>query len=248
MTSRFSSLEHSVQKNGLLSTLHIFYLYLQYKLLGKALFSYKGEQFHLRPHTTDFSVFREIFLDHEYDLPLQRNNQVIVDLGANIGISPLYFSKYYPASTIYAIEADSENYAVLEANVKGKSNIFPTHAAIWNDNTPVFIETNTLHWARRVSDHQQEGSNVQGITLDHFMNEKGIDHIHILKVDIEGSEIQLFQYLKQQPALLHKIDNIIIETHDWIVPGCSKAVFDCLAEVNYNVQITEDKFLISLSH
>jgi len=246
MSTRVASLEISFKKNGFFGTIRIFYLYILHKFFFKQQIQYKGDKINLRPRTSDFVVFREIFMDHEYDLALDRENKTIVDLGANIGISSLYFSRYYPGSIIYALEADKENYSALVTNVKEKENIIALHKAIWNDNIPVFIENNSSHWARKVSEVHKEGNDVPGVTLEKLMTDYNITRIHILKVDIEGSEIQLFQYLRKEKHLLKKVDNIIVETHDWNTPGCSKAVFDCLSEVKYNLFITGEKFLIKL--
>jgi FkbM family methyltransferase len=246
MSSRLSSIEISVAKNGFLSTVRILYLYVLFKYLRKTSFLFKREKINLRSGTSDFSVFREVFMEHEYDLEWKKEEMVIVDLGANIGMSTLYFSKYYPNSTIYAIEADNENYSVLLENIKGKKGIIALHNAIWKDNSPVFIEKTSSHWARSVTSNQTEGSAVLGITLGSLFTDYKITKIDILKIDIEGSEIQLFQYLKANNDLLKKINTIVVETHDWMTPGCSKAIFDCLSETQYNLSISGEKFLIKL--
>lgn len=246
MSNRISSLEISIKKNGFFPTLRIFYLYLLHKFFSKNRITFKGDRIWLRPGTSDFSVFREISMEHEYALNIERENRIIVDLGANIGISSLYFARYYPGSKIYALEADKENFELLLKNTEGRANITPLHNAIWKENAAVFIESNSSHWARKVSNSSAEAGNVPGITLDKLMADQHLERIHLLKVDIEGSEIELFNYLSGRPDILDKIDCIIVETHDDTTPGCAKAVFDSLRGIKYNVLIRGEKFFIKL--
>src|SRR5438105_14608471 len=88
-----------------------------------------GHQVYLRPTPSDISIFFQIFVKREYDTTqwqqhsnLQREyhailNQgripIIIDAGANIGLSALWFNGRYPQAIIYAIEPDDANMAVL---------------------------------------------------------------------------------------------------------------------------------------
>lgn len=54
--------------------------------------------------------------------------RVILDCGANIGITALYFAERYRNARIFCIEADPENFEVLKQNVAGITASFPCSA------------------------------------------------------------------------------------------------------------------------
>src|SRR5438128_1024549 len=60
----------------------------------------------IRPSTSDLRVVLKVLADHEYTTPLPINPKLIIDAGANIGISALYFANRYPNARIYAIEPE----------------------------------------------------------------------------------------------------------------------------------------------
>ena len=61
---------------------------------------------------------------------------------------------------------------------------------------------------------------VQGMTVDTIMKEHGIDHIDIIKIDIEGAEREVFR----DPSLwLEKVDALIVELHEHMKPGCNRS-------------------------
>ncbi|WP_315817028.1 hypothetical protein [Paraflavitalea speifideaquila] len=71
---------------------------------------WKGRQVHLRKATTDFCVFRQVLVFDQYTIKGLKSEEVetIVDLGANIGLSVLYFKVKYPSARIIAVEPEKE--------------------------------------------------------------------------------------------------------------------------------------------
>jgi hypothetical protein len=82
----------------------------------------------LRRNTSDKHVFRQIFITKDYNIPLKIKPKLIVDAGANVGYSSLWFSRKYPKSKIIAIEPEDSNYEVLIKNTDSNDNIFPVKA------------------------------------------------------------------------------------------------------------------------
>lgn len=138
---------------------------------------------------------------------------VVIDLGANRG----YFAQEVNAAygcTCYALEAMPDLYAAIPKTEK----IHPFHYAIAPTNAPITFN---------VSDQEESGSlhalptamitetiTVPGITLEKFMADQGIEQVDLLKVDIEGAEIELFQTLSDET--LGKIKQIAVEFHDFL--------------------------------
>jgi len=64
------------------------------------------------------NLYREVFLNNEYFFESNTNKPIIVDCGANIGTSTLYFKTLFPKSTILAFEANPVTFQMLEKNVR----------------------------------------------------------------------------------------------------------------------------------
>src|SRR5579864_5909313 len=79
---------------------------------------------YLRAGTSDYSILKQIFVDDEYE-PLRNLDgpKCIIDCGANVGFSSLYFARLYPSAHILAIEPDEENAAVFLRNLTGYAEI-----------------------------------------------------------------------------------------------------------------------------
>src|SRR5690606_32260101 len=63
------------------------------------------------------NMYEEIFVNHEYAFKTETESPLIVDCGANIGLSTLYFKSQYPQSRIIAFEPDKQNIELLKHNI-----------------------------------------------------------------------------------------------------------------------------------
>lgn len=85
----------------------------------------------LRLGSSDISVFNGIFRWLEYGWDLQRDPRTVVDGGAYIGLSAIYFTMRYPGVRVIAVEASESNFKLLVRNTSAFPNITPVHAALW---------------------------------------------------------------------------------------------------------------------
>jgi FkbM family methyltransferase len=184
----------------------------------------------IRPHTTDLWTVMETFERQVY-LPLcsMPDAKVIVDLGANIGDSAVYFAQKYPQAKIIAVECDESNYQLLLTNVKPYTNVIPVKAAIWGEKKKLSLACGQGKNEPHVSDTATGGplDFVDGITMDEVISEYQLDRIDILKIDIEGAEKSLFE---QDCSWLAKVHTMGIEFHDWRIKGCTTACFAALTK------------------
>lgn len=189
----------------------------------------------LREGTSDWMTFDQVFVDEDYDLrSLPRYGDVvrayrairasgkaplIVDLGANIGLSALYFSLTWPDARIVAVEPDAENFALLSANVAQSPSIEPRCAAAASSTGSLAIldpgaDKNAVRTATAASG---KGPTVDAVPVSAIVQARAGDCApFIAKIDIEGAEAELFS------ANLEWIDAfplIVIELHDWLYPG-----------------------------
>ena len=85
---------------------------------------------------TDLHVLHEIGVDPAYPLADDLRPDVIVDLGAHIGIATMYFVAAHPDARVIAVEPDSALVVGLRDHVKGEP-VTVVHAAIAGSRDPV---------------------------------------------------------------------------------------------------------------
>jgi len=200
----------------------------------------------LRRGTSDLFCLQNVFLDQEYTTPFQVDPRVIVDGGANIGMTTLFFSQKYPRAKIVAIEPESSNFEILKKNCSGLSNVVLIHAALWPTDQDLVIQDPTLEkWAFSV-DVKKNGSGselVRAVTVPALLRQLGIEYIDILKLDIEGAERELFK--EGTESWLGSVGQIIIELHDRIVSGCASAFYSKIARYPFNQATRADNVFIN---
>ncbi len=153
---------------------------------------------------------REIFLDQVYKFTANSETPLIIDCGANIGLSVIYFKYLYPNSRIIAFEPDPEIFKVLQTNVNifGFTQVQLWQKALWNSDTDVsFRPEGSLGGAIATSNiAEDEVIQVQSVRLGSFLNQK----VDFLKLDIEGAEYEVLQDCEEG---LHNVDYLFVEYH-----------------------------------
>jgi FkbM family methyltransferase len=188
----------------------------------------------IRLGTTDVGAFKHVFIDEEYALPLDRNMSIVIDAGANCGMSAVYFALRYPLARIYAIEPDPSNFAILKKNAQSFPQITPIHAALWSrDGYLGVIDPGEGHWAIRVEDRKSQ-TVVPALTIPTMLRQYGIDHIGLLKLDIEGAECETLAFASEWIGC---VDAICAELHDRFRDGCSRA-FE-VATIDFPIRWTQ---------
>ena len=190
-----------------------------------------------RPNTSDFAVFRQIFLKRQYrGLDVVQRPSLIVDCGANVGYSAAYFLTRFPEATLIAVEPDPENCAILEANLApfaGRYRIF--RCAVWSRETGLTWDETPYRdgreWARMVRPLRPgESPLLAGTTIPVLLRESHAERISILKVDIERSERVLFS--ENSGEWLGRVDNLVVELHD---DECASAFSEAIADQGFAV-------------
>ena len=159
-------------------------------------FSVKGRQMKMR-FPTYKALYKSIFIDQEYAFYIKATNPRILDLGANVGMSILYFKTLYPNSTVTAFEADPEIFEFLKENIELNqlTGIELYNQAAWiSDGKLEFIQDG-LGGSALSSDNLASSQNyifVPTIDLKVFLEDKEFD---IAKIDIEGAEIELIPHI-----------------------------------------------------
>jgi FkbM family methyltransferase len=153
----------------------------------------------------------EIYLQEVYKFCTDKIDPLIIDAGANIGLSLIYFKRLYPQARIIAYEPDNSIFKLLESNVANLalSNVELHNSAAWVENTNVaFFSEGSLAGSTEV-DFLGIGkeSNVRAERLkDVLYNQR----VASLKLDIDGGANKvLFDIVD----CLENVDHLFFEYH-----------------------------------
>lgn len=172
---------------------------------------------------SDAFIISEVFEHRYYDLPLDFTPSTVLDLGANVGLTAIYFARTYPTAQIAAVEPMPNNLELLEANFDANNiNAQVFAAAISTSDGTLEMEISDKDYGHKVSGLAEPKSEnlerrknqnliVRAISVPTIMRELGWQKIGLMKIDIEGYEQVL---LTRNCDWLKQVDAICIEPHD----------------------------------
>ncbi|WP_195822446.1 FkbM family methyltransferase [Roseobacter sp. MH60115] len=149
---------------------------------------------------------------------------LIVDAGANIGLSCIVLSAQAPDALIVALEPEASNYGLLLANTRSLP-VLPLPVALAAEPGCVVVEDpGDGEWAyrtRSLDETHVETAAVSAVTIDEiFAAHRETCVPYIVKIDIEGAEEGVFncdaKWIDETPL-------IIVELHDWMLPKARTA-------------------------
>ena len=164
----------------------------------------------IRSGTADASTFEKMFVWNDYDLEYPDGVRTVIDAGANIGLSAVFFANRFPDATIVAIEPERQNFELLRRNTVGYPRVIPLHAALWSEDT-------TLHLANptdRVDSYRFDPSTgeqpVPAFSVASILDRFGMAAADVLKIDIEGGETAVFT---RGGAWIDRVRMFVVELH-----------------------------------
>jgi FkbM family methyltransferase len=184
--------------------------------------------FVVRCPSSDIPTYEQIFLTQEYDFHVRRPPRVIIDAGANIGLASIYFASRFPEARIIAIEPEDTNVELLRLNTRAYPNVTVFQGALWGRDEPLHVVDRKFgKWGfmtEAAAGPQPTGGTItqvtRGISVPTLLDEHGIQEIDIFKIDIEGSEKELFE---DSGAWIGRTNALIVELHDRMKPGCEES-------------------------
>jgi FkbM family methyltransferase len=200
-----------------------------------------GKRGHLfvRRHTTDSEIVWQCFIMKQYDVPvvmggrpIHRNavarsysaivkagkRPLIIDCGANIGASSIWFKMKYPSSSVIAVEPSPDNAEMMRKNFSAFPGIVPLEVGIGPKSGTMFLQDDGGGaWGYKTVEHETR-TKVQIKTVEDILHDykSEQDIPFILKIDIEGAEQPLFE---GPLGAISKFPIIIFESHDFYMPG-----------------------------
>jgi FkbM family methyltransferase len=174
---------------------------------------------------SDYMVFNQVIVNKEYQFVLDflnfhnLTNPIIVDCGANVGYTSLFFLKSLPNSMVFAVEPSLENAKVLIENLR--VNNFEKRAELLvngihsEGGMALDLQTgfrDSKDWSFRTQP-VSNGTGLTSITIAEIQEKYKIKIIDFLKIDIEGAEQYLFTSV-ETCAFLNDIKVVSIEIHE----------------------------------
>jgi FkbM family methyltransferase len=212
--------------------------------------------FSYRPDSVgDQGVIRQIFVNGDYKIQhweqgkrfvefyrklSETSASLIIDAGANIGASAVFFANIYKNSIVFAIEPDITNWHLLSLNTNALNCYNFLGAISSEDGELTIVDPGRSDWGfmtKKVGSSDSDGlKKVESICPASIINHPSVNNAKplIFKIDIEGGEENLFEgnvdWLKEFPLL-------IIELHDWMLPfsGSSKNFIRAAAKYDFDI-------------
>ena len=225
----------------------------------KPLFVYQWHerQVYYRPGTSDRGLIYEILIRKphkaEYHVDDRVNPQIIVDIGANVGITALWLNRKFPNARIYCFEPMQDNFAILQKNITGIANIQAFNFGLGNTNAELDVFSN-------VDTNNRGGFSIYQIENDRdnlgtkttsagkieirkageALAALGIQKIDLLKIDTEGAEYDILTSIPE--SYLLDCQWVMGELHG-IKSFESLALLDKWAAIEMRKRITSEVFI-----
>ena len=151
------------------------------------------------------------------DIPL-RAGDVVIDVGAHIGVVSVYLAKAFPGISVLAYEPMPQVFQLLVENLARNRvhNVTAYNLAVTGDGRDIemvaHLPSNTGGGTTYAASHDLPGHErvtVHSTTLDGIIGEHEVSSCPLLKIDVEGAEYEVLYNART----LAKIRNIRGEFH-----------------------------------
>lgn len=170
-----------------------------------------GKTVHFIDADSYLTMVHEIFGKGNYGFHSTAAAPVIIDCGANIGLSVIYFKQLHPHATITAFEPDPRAFAALEENVRsfGFDGVELHHRAVWDKQGTISFARDHS-WGGHIA--ERAGANTVEVESVRLKDVIGARHVDFLKIDVEGAETDI---LLDCAGQLAQLDHLFFEYHSF---------------------------------
>jgi FkbM family methyltransferase len=220
-----------------------FFFPLKYKHIGNflienvtAITSYG--KFYCRKYEEDLGIISdayEIKTIKEF-ISLSKGKDLVIDVGAHIGKYTILAAKL--SKKVIAIEPNKENFTILERNIRLNrlNNVYALNLAAFNKNSKLKLYIGDTSGQHSIFKKYGNYQSVDGIKLDSLFKRLNIKKVDLIKIDVEGAELQvllgMLEYLKKR-----RVKNIIIE----VKPNNLRKIKRLFEKLGYLIKKIEDE-------
>ena len=191
-----------------------------------AVYDWNGVPVHYRSGSSDTRLIYSILLRRgkkgEYSLPRECRIRVedvrtVLDIGANAGISAVYFAASFPHAEVHAFEPDPGNCELLRMNAAacGRIHVHPFALGPRDGEVALYGSDDAANFggfsSQALGVNPARSKKVPMRHAGRCLAELGIRSIDLLKIDTEGAEWDILTAL--EPALLGQTRVIMGELH-----------------------------------
>lgn len=155
---------------------------------------------------------REIFGLEIYKFESNKKNPLIIDCGANVGMSVVYFKKLFPNARIIAFEPDKKIFDYLKYNVESFEfkNVQLINKGLWKEQTTLKFFSEGADGGRvAIKNDTNNLIEIETVKLSNYLKDNEVD---FLKIDIEGAETEVLIECQNE---LKNVKNLFIEYHSF---------------------------------
>ncbi|RJP80456.1 MAG: FkbM family methyltransferase [Desulfobacteraceae bacterium] len=179
-----------------------------------------------------FDLAREIYCEKTYFLPgnfFIPENGTVVDIGANVGVFTILAALH--SRKVIAIEGQSEFIPIIKDNLAKNGCMEEVHIefGLIGAGSGVFADTAKIQAASHY------GMAPPHLQIEEIINRYGVEKIDFMKIDIEGSEFDLF---KGNVHWLEKVCKIAMEIHQEF--GDGRTIVKTLQDNGFRVSIANN--------
>lgn len=170
-----------------------------------------GKSFVYHDAGSFYNTWQELFVNGLYKFNASGKEPFILDCGANMGLSLLFFKKEYPGAEIMAFEPDPMIFEVLSANARNFNwqGVTLSDTAVWDaETTLTFYSDNGMGSSATNTFSRVVPVEVKTTRLADHLNRK----VDMLKIDIEGAE---YTVLRDCASRLANVEHIFVECHSF---------------------------------
>jgi len=191
-----------------------------------------------------YELKKEIFGENCYYMESDIESPLIIDAGAHIGMTVIYFKMLFPKAKIIAFEPIEANFKLLKKNIEEnqlegvelyqavvapKSGRLRIHEPIgegaWKSGAGIIPKG----W-RGIQTNQE--IKVEAIGIQEILQDK----IDLFKMDIEGME---YEVIRNMGSAIKMISNLMIEVHPRKDHRIEE-IIKTLEQNRYNIELRED--------
>eukprot|EP00245_Coleochaete_scutata_P008310 TRINITY_DN2502_c1_g1_i5.p1 TRINITY_DN2502_c1_g1~~TRINITY_DN2502_c1_g1_i5.p1 ORF type:complete len:411 (+),score=73.86 TRINITY_DN2502_c1_g1_i5:231-1463(+) len=196
--------------------------------------------FHVRPKDSDLLVVEQLIEKEDFKgLDPHAEYDTILDAGGSCGIASVLFATQYPKARIVSVEPSQSTFDMLRMNTEQFPNVMAIHAGVWNRESKLALFASELgSWAIEVKEVKKGEdtpanavATLDGVSIPYLLRLSSLDHFDFMKIDIEGSELQVFDKTDASTDLsyLEKVRLVVCEIHDGMRRGARASVMNAFS-------------------